>query len=122
MQTMFALEMRFMMSTTMEKHFQTLAEPARASGSRPRFHVVLFDDDDHTVEYVIGMLRRLFGFADEEAMQLAMQIDASGKVVVETTSQERAEFKRDQITAFGRDWRLPRCEGSMTAVIEPAVG
>lgn len=119
---MFAIEMQFMISTTMEQRPQTLAEPARASGNQPRFHVVLFDDDDHTMEYVIGMLRRLFGFAEEEAMQLAMQIDASGKVIVETTSQERAELKRDQITAFGRDWRLPRCEGSMTAVIEPAVG
>ena len=37
-----------------------------------------------------------------------------------TTSLERAELKRDQISAFGRDWRIPRCEGSMTATIEPA--
>ena len=33
---------------------------------------------------------------------------------------ERAELKRDQISAFGRDWRIARCEGSMSAIIEPA--
>jgi len=26
---------------------------------------------------------------------------------------ERAELMRDQIHAFGRDWRIPRCQGSV---------
>jgi len=41
---------------------------------------------------------------------------------VDTTSLERAELKRDQIHAYGADWRLTTCKGSMSAVIEPAVG
>jgi ATP-dependent Clp protease adaptor protein ClpS len=40
-------------------------------------------------------------------------------VILDTTTLERAEFKRDQIHAFGRDWRIGRCEGSMSAAIEP---
>jgi ATP-dependent Clp protease adaptor protein ClpS len=30
-----------------------------------------------------------------------------------------AEFARDQIHAFGPDWRLARSKGSMSAVVEP---
>jgi hypothetical protein len=39
--------------------------PVPSTGSKPkrqpRYHVVLWNDDDHTYEYVIAMLRRLFG-------------------------------------------------------------
>ena len=31
-----------------------------------------------------------------------------------------AEFARDQVQAYGPDWRLPRSKGSMRAIIEPA--
>lgn len=87
---------------------------------QPAYHVVLLDDDDHTYEYVIGMLRKLFGCAPERAFELASEVDQTGRVIVDTTTLERAELKRDQITSFGRDWRIDRCSGSMTAVIEPA--
>jgi len=87
---------------------------------QPLYHVVLFDDDDHTYEYVIGMLGKLFGYEPERAYQLASRVDRSGRVAVDTTTLERAELKRDQIHAFGRDWRIARCQGSMTSTIEPA--
>jgi ATP-dependent Clp protease adaptor protein ClpS len=41
-------------------------------------------------------------------------------VIVLTTALELAELKRDQIHAYGPDWRIPRCQGSMSATIEPA--
>ena len=87
---------------------------------QPPYHVVLLDDDDHTYEYVIGMLRKLFGCAPEQAYELASEVDRTGRVIVDTTTLERAELKRAQITSFGRDWRIDRCAGSMTSIIEPA--
>jgi ATP-dependent Clp protease adaptor protein ClpS len=51
---------------------------------------------------------------------MACEVDSAGRVVVDTTSKERAELKRDQIHAFGADWRIERCHGSMSAEIEPA--
>lgn len=86
----------------------------------PRYNVVLLDDDDHTYEYVIEMLRKLFGHSHETAFQMACEVDNAGRVIVDTTSKERAELKRDQIHAYGADWRIPRCKGSMSAIIEPA--
>ena len=112
------------MSTTTEATRMPTTRVVPDNETRPKkqppYHVVLYDDDDHTYEYVIGMLRKLFGYATERAYELASEVDGTGRVIVDTTTLERAELKRDQILCFGRDWRIPRCEGSMTAIIEPA--
>ena len=86
----------------------------------PRYHVILLDDDDHTYDYVIEMLIKLFRHTETAAFQMAREVDAAGRVIVDTTSQERAELKRDHIHAYGADWRIPHCKGSMSATIEPA--
>ena len=96
------------------------ARPHRQTRRLPLYHVVLLDDNDHTYEYVIDMLRKLWGYTPERSFELATEVDSTGRVVLDTTTLERAELKRDQIHSFGRDWRIPRCQGSMTAAIEPA--
>jgi ATP-dependent Clp protease adaptor protein ClpS len=86
---------------------------------QPRYHVVLWNDDDHTYQYVIAMLKQLFGHAPEQGFLLAKQVDRQGRVIVLTTTKEHAELKRDQIHAFGADKLLARSKGSMSASIEP---
>jgi ATP-dependent Clp protease adaptor protein ClpS len=87
---------------------------------QPPYHVILLNDDDHSFEYVIGMLQQLFGHPQEKGYQMAWEVHTKGRVIVDTTSKERAELKRDQIHAFGPDKGIPRCKGSMSATIEPA--
>lgn len=103
---------------------QTKTQTKERTDARPRrqppYHVILLDDNDHTYEYVIRMLRSLFGFTEEKSYRFAREVDTTGRVIIETTTRERAEFKQEQIHAFGRDPRIPRCKGSMSAVIEPA--
>lgn len=104
-----------------------VAPPAAASSPKeretprrqPRYHVVLWNDDDHTFDYVIAMLKHLFGHSKETGFKLAKDVDAKGRVVVLTTTKEHAELKRDQIHAFGADKLLARSKGSMSASIEP---
>ena len=98
----------------------TDVEQEQETRRQPPYHVILFNDDDHTYEYVIEMLKALFGYPIEKGFQLAKVVDTQGKAVVCTTSLERAELKRDQIHAFGPDPRIGDCKGSMSAVIEPA--
>ncbi|NBX29901.1 ATP-dependent Clp protease adaptor ClpS [bacterium] len=100
--------------------------PAAAAAARtakpkrqPRYHVVLWNDDDHTYDYVVAMLRTLFGHPAERGVVLARQVDKQGRAIVLTTTKEHAELKRDQIHAFGADRLLARSQGSMTATIEP---
>lgn len=86
---------------------------------QPRYHVVLWDDNDHSYGYVIMMLRSLFGHGRPIGMKMAQAVDSQGRVICLTTTKEHAELKRDQIRAFGRDITIPRCKASMSATIEP---
>jgi ATP-dependent Clp protease adaptor protein ClpS len=87
---------------------------------QPPYHVILFNDDDHTFEYVIEMLKKLFGHTEPTGFKMAHEVHTRGRVIVDTTSKERAELKCEQIHAYGPDHRLERCKGSMSATIEPA--
>jgi ATP-dependent Clp protease adaptor protein ClpS len=89
---------------------------------QPPYNVILHNDDDHSFDYVIKMLQRLFGHPPEKGYLMAWEVHTQGKVIVDTTSLERAELKRDQIHSFGPDPDIPRCKGSMSASIEPAEG
>jgi ATP-dependent Clp protease adaptor protein ClpS len=86
----------------------------------PLFHVVLLDDNDHTYDYVIEMLQRLFLLSASDAFLRAKEVDITGRTIVITCELPQAEFARDQVHAYGADWRMPSSKGSMTAVIEPA--
>ena len=89
---------------------------------QPRYHVILWDDDDHTYAYVIVMLMQLFGYPAEKGYQIAKEVDTGGRAVVLTTTKEHAELKRDQIHAYGKDGLIDNCKGSMWATIEPVPG
>jgi ATP-dependent Clp protease adaptor protein ClpS len=88
----------------------------------PPYHVVLLNDDDHSYEYVIEMLKSIFGHPAEMGYKLAQQVDDRGRAVVLTTHKEKAELKRDQIHSYGVDYRVATCQGSMSAIVQPADG
>src|SRR6476620_3481728 len=79
----------------------TKSAPARKSKPNtqklPPYNVVLLDDDDHSYQYVIEMLGKIFAHPETKAFQMAKEVDATGRVIVLTTHKERAELKRDQI-------------------------
>ena len=87
---------------------------------QPPYHVILWNDEDHTYEYVIMMLMELFCYPPEKGFSMAKEVDTQGRVIVLTTTRELAELKRDQIHAFGKDELIAGCKGSMWATIEAA--
>ena len=95
-------------------------ESVRLDELTPAYHVVLLDDDDHTYEYVIEMLQKLFVFSQEQAFRHAVEVDTHGRTILITCALPEAEFARDQVHAYGPDKRMPQSKGSMSAVIEPA--
>ena len=101
---------------------QADAETRERVKPEPHYNVVLVDDDEHTYEYVVRMLVTLFGHSLEEAYVMACEVDARGRVIVDTTHRERAELKRDQIKSFGADPLLFASRSSMHAVVEPVTG
>jgi ATP-dependent Clp protease adaptor protein ClpS len=104
---------------------QTVVSPGlqrtEQEAKSPLYRVVLLDDDDHTYDYVIEMLQKVFIFTSEQALRHAQEVDAMGRTVLITCELPEAEFARDQVHAYGRDWRLDRSQGSMSAIIEPEV-
>jgi ATP-dependent Clp protease adaptor protein ClpS len=84
----------------------------------PRFHVILWNDDVHTYEYVIIMLHTVFGYPVEKGFQLAREVDTRGRAIVFTSSLEQAELKRDKILGFGPDPLLAESSGSIIATLE----
>jgi ATP-dependent Clp protease adaptor protein ClpS len=90
------------------------------SKKEPRFHVILWNDDVHTYEYVIIMLHSIFGYPVEKGFQLAREVDTRGKAIVFTSSLEQAELKKDLILGFGPDPLMAESTGSIIATLEKA--
>src|SRR5215475_10463386 len=84
------------------------------------YHVIILNDDEHTFDYVIEMLQAIFNMSYPTALAHTMEADSTGSSIVLTTHLEEAEQKRDQVHAYGPDWRMPNSLGSVAALVEPA--
>ena len=84
------------------------------------YHVIILNDDEHSFEYVIEMLQAVFKIVYATALAHTVEADSTGSSIVLTASLEEAEQKRDQVHAYGPDWRMPNSRGSVAALVEPA--
>lgn len=102
----------------------TLSEPktstTTATRRMPPYHVIILNDEEHTFEYVIELLAKLFGHSRTKGEELAWTIHTQGRAVVYTTHKEKAELKREQVLAYGPDPRMAISKGSLGCYIEPA--
>jgi len=110
------------MSTTTSPVVEPRTTNVPRTGALPPYNVVLLDDDEHSVEYVIRMLGELFGHSRQQGARMAGEVHNTGRVIVTTTNLEEAELKQEQIHGFGPDPLVERCKGSMSATVEPASG
>src|SRR3569833_2561886 len=99
---------------TASPEFETTGESIR----NPLYRVVLLDDDDHTYDYVIEMLQKIFIFTAEEALRHAQEVDSKGRTVLITSELPEAELTHDQKHTKDPEKRLPRSKGAMSAIIE----
>lgn len=103
---------------------ETVVEPEIGEESKDQreklYHVIILNDEEHTFEYVIEMLKSVFGFSDATAEAHTLEAHLTGSSIVMTCGLTEAEQKRDQIHAYGPDWRMPNSRGPVTALIEPA--
>ena len=84
------------------------------------YHVIILNDEEHTIEYVVEMLQAVVGLQAGQALACTLEADSTGSSIVSTCSHEEAETKRDRIHAYGPDWRLPHSRSSVAALVEPA--
>ena len=87
----------------------------------PNYHVIIWNDEEHTYDYVVRLLMTLFGHTEAKAYDITWEVDHAGKGIAFTCHQELAELKRDQVLAYGADPAMPKVsKGSIRATIEPA--
>ena len=51
---------------------------------QPLYHVILLNDEDHTYEYVVEMLRKIFGMSESTAFSHAVEVDTKGTTILLT--------------------------------------
>jgi len=85
----------------------------------PNYHVILWNDDDHSPEYVIEMISKLFGYDFVQAHDIMWRVHNHGKAVTCTVHRELAELRREQISTYGPDITLSNVRKvSMRATLE----
>lgn len=73
---------------------------------QPPYAVILHNDDINTMEFVIEVLRKVFGYTTQKCFELMMKAHEQGRAVVWVGPLEVAELKADQIRSCGPDPRL----------------
>jgi ATP-dependent Clp protease adaptor protein ClpS len=87
----------------------------------PPYNVVLENDDDHSIEFVVDVLRKVLGAPQERAVQLTLEAHNSGRAVIWTGPKEVAELKVEQVNTY-HEIRGGAKLGPLTCSIEPAPG
>ena len=79
-----------------------LLEPETETETRllPPYHVLIENDDHHTMDFVIEVLRKVFGYDVPKSYSLMMHAHEKGEAIVWTGAKEVAELKLEQILTF----------------------
>jgi ATP-dependent Clp protease adaptor protein ClpS len=86
----------------------------------PPYHVILENDDHHSFEFVVDVLRKAIGFNEQRAFLVTSEAHTKGRAVVWTGSKEVAELKVDQMRTFHEVHRDGRKLGPLGVSLEPA--
>jgi ATP-dependent Clp protease adaptor protein ClpS len=70
---------------------------------QPPYAVVLHNDDVNTVEFVVMVVRKVFGYPLLKCFELVLEAHESGRSVVWVGPLEVAELKAEQIHSCGPD-------------------
>ena len=80
--------------------------------------VILWDDDEHTYDYVIEMLMEVCQMSMEKAFTHAIEVDTEKKTMIFTGELEHAEHVQEKVNEYGPDPRMSESKGSMSATLE----
>jgi ATP-dependent Clp protease adaptor protein ClpS len=105
-----------LVTTKPKEHHET------ATRRIPPYNVILENDDYHTLEFVVDVLRKVLGCPLERAVQLALQAHTTGRSIIWTGTREVAELKVEQVRSFHEVRADGTKLGPLGCSIEPAAG
>ena len=89
----------------------------------PPYNLIVANDDNHSMEFVVGVLRKILGIPMERAVELMLEAHTSGRAVIWTGPREVAELKAEQVHTFHEVRDRDKADlGPLSCVIEPAPG
>ena len=71
------------------------------------FKVLLHNDDYTTMEFVVWVLQSVFHMAEEQAIQIMLNVHVRGIGVAGVYTYEVAEMKVDKTTTLAREHEFP---------------
>jgi len=74
------------------------------------WNVVVHDDPVNLIQYVVKVLRKVFGYGSEKAEALTMAVHKSGRAVVWTGDREKAELYVQQLHHYQLHASLEKAE------------
>jgi ATP-dependent Clp protease adaptor protein ClpS len=80
--------------------------------------VILFNDEEHTYDYVVEMLSHACSLSRDKAFRCAVEVDLTGRTIVFYGSRSACAGVVSKIHAYGPDHRLPQSMSSMNAEIQ----
>jgi ATP-dependent Clp protease adaptor protein ClpS len=88
---------------------------------QPPYNVILENDDDHSFEFVMEVLRKVLACTEQRAFQLTHEAHTNGRAIIWTGAREVAEFKVEQVQTF-QEIKGSTKLGSLGCYLEPAPG
>ena len=73
----------------------------------PLFRVLLHNDDFTTMEFVVEVLRRVFGKDEADAFRIMWAVHTEGLGVAGVYTYEVAEMKVERVTQMAREQEYP---------------
>ena len=73
----------------------------------PRYKVLMHNDDVTTMDFVVGLLRTIFGKPAGEARSIMLEVHQTGVALVEVVPLEEAELHVDQCHSLARTRGFP---------------
>ena len=86
---------------------------------QPPYAVILHNDDDNGMEFVVAVLQKVFKYEVEKCILHMMEAHETGRSVVWVGSLEVAELKADQIHSCGGDPLAKKKAEPLRVSIEP---
>ncbi|MBN9121227.1 MAG: ATP-dependent Clp protease adaptor ClpS [Planctomycetes bacterium] len=86
---------------------------------QPPYAVILHNDDTNTMEFVVTVLRKVFGYTVEKCVKLMLEAHEKGKAAVWIGALEVAELKADQIRSCGADPLVKKGGHPLGVSVEP---
>jgi ATP-dependent Clp protease adaptor protein ClpS len=87
---------------------------------QPPYAVILHNDDINGMDFVVGVLRKVFSYGRMKSIWLMLKAHSTGRAIVWSGSLEVAELKADQMRSCGPDPSMKqRGAVALSVSIEP---